>query len=110
MNEIEQIKGSDGVWREEEDDIYTTLVNYFMNLFKSNAPSQFHKALESVESKVTAEMNHRLTRPFTANEVYKALQEMHQSKAPRLDGMPFFFFQKFWHVIHTDVIITVLNI
>ncbi|KAL0357697.1 UNVERIFIED_CONTAM: hypothetical protein Scaly_1455400 [Sesamum calycinum] len=42
-------------------------------------------------------------------EVSKALFSMSPLKSPRPDSMPPLFYQKFWHVVKSDVISCVLN-
>ncbi|KAL8476129.1 hypothetical protein ACS0TY_028695 [Phlomoides rotata] len=41
--------------------------------------------IEAVESKVTSEMNQNLIRPYTTEEITKALKQMHPAKAPGPD-------------------------
>lgn len=55
-------------------------------------------------------MNSRLLRPFSAEEVKQAVFQMHPSKLPSPDGMSCFFFQKYWHIVGSDVITTVLSV
>lgn len=59
-------------------------------------------ALASLESKVTVEMNEKLSKPFTAEEVTKAIKKMHLDKVPSPNGMTLFFFQKFLHIAEHD--------
>ena len=55
-------------------------------------------------------MNSTLLQRYNPEEVKQALFQMHPSKAPRLDGMSPFFFQKFWHIVGQDVTTAVLSI
>ena len=69
--------------------------------------------LDTVDKVVTLDMNNTLLLPYTSDEVKQALFHMHPSKSPGLDGMPPFFFQKYWHIIGRDVtyaVLFVLNI
>ncbi|KAL5539057.1 hypothetical protein UlMin_044549 [Ulmus minor] len=68
------------------------------------------RVLSSVRPKVTTEMNTKLLRPFTSDEVYKALMDMHPTKAPGLDGLPALFYQKFWDVVGPDITLAVLHV
>lgn len=41
--------------------------------------------------------------PFTAQEVTSALFQMNSYGAPRPDGFPAHFYQKFWSIFQDDV-------
>ena len=55
-------------------------------------------------------MNDNLTQRYTMEEVRYALFQMHPSKSPGPDGMSPFFFQKYWHIVGTDVTNVVLSV
>ena len=69
-------------------------------------------ALESVDRRVTTDMNQILLRTYTTGEVRRALFQMHPLKSPEPDSMSPFFFQKYWHIVGplvTEAILSVLN-
>ena len=87
---------------------------YFKTLFTmahiDNANMEV--VLDSVDKRVTVDMNHILLQPYTVVEVKRALFQMHPSKLPGPDDMSHFFFQKYWHIVGLDVteaILLVLN-
>ena len=84
--------------------------DYFQWLFTSAHPSHNEKVLEAVDHVVTPEVNYHLIQPYTAEEVKRALFQMHPSKSLGPDGMSPFFFQKYWHVVGGDVTNDVLSI
>ena len=55
-------------------------------------------------------MNKELLAEFKAAEVWKALKQMHPTKAPGPDGMSPLFFHQYWDVIGSDVISCVLKV
>jgi hypothetical protein len=59
--------------------------------------------LEHVEPRVSAEMNSKLLRPFTEEEVGLALSQMHPLKSPSPDGFSAGFFQKEWTTVGREV-------
>ena len=54
-------------------------------------------------------MNTSLTAKFKAEEVARALKQMHPKKALRPDGMPHLFYQYYWSLVENCVIHTVLD-
>ena len=52
-------------------------------------------------------MNARLTKEVEEMEIKSALFSMNPNKVPSQDGMNPLFFQKFWHVVKTDLIATI---
>ena len=60
--------------------------------------------------RIIREMNEELIRPFTREEVTKALHQIHPTKAPSLDGMSAIFFHKYWSIVGTNITNMVLNV
>ena len=85
------------------------MIGYYNTLFTTSNPTNLDEAVENVPTVVTVEMNNNLIREFKAEEVEQAIQQMVPSKAPGPDGMPPIFYQKYWHVVGSDVIIAVLS-
>lgn len=55
-------------------------------------------------------MNELLCAPFKVEEIYRALFDMHPSKALGPDGFTGFFYQKIWPIIGADIISAALSI
>ena len=55
-------------------------------------------------------MNEELTRPFTREEVIKALHQIHPTKALGPDDMLAVFFHKYWSIVGTYITSMVLNV
>ena len=98
------------MWQETDGGITLAAENYFHELFTLTIPSEMDQVLSSVDRVVTPEMNQSLLQPYTAEEVQRALFQMHPSKSLGPDGMSHFFFQKFWHIVGVDVTNAVLFI
>ena len=65
--------------------------------------------LEHVPTRVTDEMNNRLTRPYSATEVEKALHWMKPNKAPGPNGFTAGFYQLHWELMGNDITVAVLE-
>lgn len=83
-----------GILHTSHEDITGIVTSYYTNLFTSSQPSNFDDVSACIPTRVTADLNDSLCRPYTREEVDCALKQMHPHKALGLDGMNPFFNQK----------------
>lgn len=98
-NMIRGIRSDTGEWVIDHDEITSTAVEYFTQLFTSATSGSSETVLDSLDGRVTESMNSMLRKDFTQEEVRTAMFQMSPSKAPGPDGMNANFFQKHWHII-----------
>ena len=60
--------------------------------------------------RIIREMNKELIRPFTEEEVTKALHQIHPPKALDPNGISTVFFHKYWSIVGTNITNMVLNV
>ena len=108
-NRIDGVMDSEGVWHDEEGETEAIILDYFKNIFKSDCPANFDASLEAVEESISHDMNQELLKEFKPDEVKRALNQMHPTKAPGPDGMPTLFFQKYWDIVGPCVLDCVLQ-
>ncbi|XP_042958008.1 uncharacterized protein LOC122293496 [Carya illinoinensis] len=65
--------------------------------------------LQGLAGRITPDMVEQMDLPFSEDEVKRALNEMHPTKAPRPDGMSPLFYQKYWSVVGKDVTESILH-
>ncbi|XP_062171134.1 uncharacterized protein LOC133876926 [Alnus glutinosa] len=110
INTIRSISDTEGrVWRRKEE-VSRTFIEFYTQLFNSQTPSGIVDCLSVTDSRVSDDMNHKLLRPFTGDEVRCALFQMHPFKSPGPDGFSARFFQQSWGVVGSDVTRVVLNV
>lgn len=63
-----------------------------------------------MQIKVNTEINDQLNQPFPEEEIVTALNQMHSTKTPGLDGLPTVFFQKYWKSVSKGILTTCLHI
>lgn len=103
-NMILKLKDAEGVWRSNETEVGKIISGYFTDIFSSSRPADFEAALAGLAVKVHNESNVLLQVEPTADEIREALFQMHPNKAPGIDGMHALFYQKFWHIVGTDIV------
>jgi len=81
-NYIETLTDDKGVQHIDLEGITHTIVNYFSGLFSASSEYAMDEVLNAVTPRVTREMNSSLCRPYTRDEIEKALKHMHPHKAP----------------------------
>lgn len=109
-NSIVSIVDGEGNNYVNEDQIVEAFVDHFENLFRSSQQVDVTPIIGKVQQRVSGDMCHMFGDPYTGEEVYEALLQMHPTKAPGPDGMCAFFNQKAWNYIGNDVISKVLEI
>ena len=55
-------------------------VRYFHSIFQSNGRTEATRVIEAIQPVVTSSMNDALVMEFKAEEVHKALSQMHPKK------------------------------
>lgn len=110
-NTISGLQNSLGEWKEEVGEVENIISDYFSTLFTSSSPPAtiIDEVLEAVSPVVSPTMNQSLSMSFTTSEVTLALSQMSPLKSPGPDGFPPIFFQKYWHILGSDISSCVLN-
>ncbi|XP_062100654.1 uncharacterized protein LOC133806581 [Humulus lupulus] len=88
-----------------QDNLVGVFQDYFQSIFESGSPTyaDMDPVLNAIVPKVTSRMNDQLTRPYTGEDVRKALFQMNPSKSPGKDGMSAGFYQKYWDTVGPEV-------
>ena len=63
-------------------------MDYFKDIYSTSFPVDFGASLGAVDRRVSDAMNEDLLSDFKAEEVQRALKQMHPTKSPSPDGMP----------------------
>ena len=109
-NTINSIMDENGNWYDSIDGIAEVAVSYFKNLYTTSYPTCILEVLDTIPTKVIADMNQFLIQEFTREEVKAALKQMHPTKALSPDGMSAIFLPKYWGIVDNDVICMFLNV
>ncbi|XP_050285288.1 uncharacterized protein LOC126724903 [Quercus robur] len=84
-NTILGLWNDNGEWCESKESITAVAISYFENIYSTSFPTGIEEITNVVPRRVTEEMNAELTKVFTRDEVTKALQQLHPTKAPGPD-------------------------
>ncbi|KAH1039054.1 hypothetical protein J1N35_040797 [Gossypium stocksii] len=76
---------------------------YFDNLFSTTDTGDDEHLLGLVEKRITNSMNDELLKPFTKEDITRAVKLMTSLKARGIDGFPAIFYQRYWHIVGLEV-------
>ncbi|XP_058761335.1 uncharacterized protein LOC131634725 [Vicia villosa] len=89
----------------DQNIIESHLVNHFSNLFNQDVLLQDTGLIQRViPCLVNDNTNAMLTITPSAEEIHHAVMSLKYGSSPRPDGFGPLFFQKYWHIIQSDVI------
>jgi hypothetical protein len=111
-NRIEKIMDVRGCTWERDEDIENAFINFFRKVYTSEPTGDMSQCLQGVTGRVTPEMNCRLTRAYSHEEIREAIFQMSPLKAHGPDGYSAGFFQDNWPIVGEEVcqaIFTSLN-
>ena len=69
--------------------------SYFEAIYTTSNPSNIEESIAAIPIRVTVEMNIKLTKDFTGEEVVAALKQIHPIKASGPDDLSAVFYQKY---------------
>lgn len=86
--------------------------NFYNSLFTAQPATNLADLLQHVQPRVSDYMNASLCSPFIEKEIFEALQNIGDLKAPGPEGMPAIFYKRFWDLVGERVkreVLIVLN-
>ncbi|KAA3449628.1 reverse transcriptase [Gossypium australe] len=103
-NRINELEDENGNKASTTDDMLKIASDYFEKLFFASEAGIDDRIFGLVEKRVMECMNANLTKPFSEEEVCNVVKSMPALKAPGIDGFAAIFFQRYWHIIGTDIV------
>ncbi|XP_040379850.1 uncharacterized protein LOC121054416 [Oryza brachyantha] len=109
VNKITGLRTSDGLLATAQSEMERLVVSFYKDLFSAQCNSEPDEVLQHVKARVTDGMNEQLLKPFSGEEVKKALFLMGPNKSPGPDGFTAGFYQHHWEVIGPSLTRSVLD-
>ncbi|KAL0444501.1 UNVERIFIED_CONTAM: hypothetical protein Slati_2172800 [Sesamum latifolium] len=110
-NFISRLRDKNGEWCATYEGIQQIIPSYFVDLFQMSSPSEevMEGVIGGMPARVSEHMNDTLIQPFSGDEVNLAISQMYPYKSPSPDGMSPVFYQKYWHIVGSEVTSFVLD-
>ncbi|KAL5558507.1 hypothetical protein UlMin_034718 [Ulmus minor] len=110
-NSISGLLDSNEKWCDTEQGMAQIIESHFETLFSSSSHSlvEFDRVLDTIDRKVTTQMNEQLDQVFGLEDVKEAVFQMALTKSPGADGMSAVFYQSFWSVVGEEVTMACLG-
>lgn len=82
LNSITELKDINGHFGSDQKGLGRFITNYFKESFVTSNPTNLKYVLTVVNPIVVEETDNSLCKPYSADEVFQALGQMHPSKSP----------------------------
>jgi hypothetical protein len=92
------------------ENIETTFINHFKDLFTSQDTIHIPEIVDVVKNNISEDMYNYIQKEFTKDEVFNAIKDIKGLTAPGPDGLPALFYQTYWDIIGNDVTEVVLKV
>lgn len=103
---IVKLQNRGGSWISEQKQLRDLAREHFSNIFKaSRDKNSIHWTdhMGVIKNILSNDSLRILNEPFSASEIREDLFQMHPSKASGPDSFTALFFQRFWHIVGTDI-------
>lgn len=107
LNKFYVLEGPNGRSVYTEENITTTMENYFIDIFKpiDREPGAMESIInEAIQPIISEETNQKLIKLPEKKEIKDALFSIHAGRAPGPDGFSACFFQSNWNIVRDDVV------
>ena len=98
-NRIELLKISTGDWISDSLSLEQMVQEYYYNLFHEEDVGEPRSTIPNGFVTLSEDKQHILRKPFTEEEIKRALFDMAPFKAPGVGGIHAGFYQKLWEVV-----------
>ncbi|XP_027150304.1 uncharacterized protein LOC113750541 [Coffea eugenioides] len=86
VNKINVLRYRGGEWCRNEEETKQEILDYFQQIFTTESPLEFTEILQGIPLAITEEMNSKMIRIVTEQEISQAVFSMHPNKSPGPDG------------------------
>ncbi|CAN1848719.1 LINE-1 reverse transcriptase homolog, partial [Linum perenne] len=102
-NSITKLKDDNGAWIDDHQSIERNMCDFFKRLFRKRNDVIPDLGAWDLPTVVTREMNERLSRDISDEEIKQAIFQLGASKAPGPDGFSGAFFRKMWTLVGSQI-------
>jgi hypothetical protein len=101
------LERADGSMSESKEEMEEMATKFFKDLYTADQKVQPDIITDNVQTQISQEMNERLCKDYSDEEIGNALFQIGPLKAPGKDGFPARFFQRHWGVFKNDIVAAV---
>lgn len=103
MNRIISIKDDTGLSYRGDKVIGKHSQSFFTKVYESNSRQFSTIDFAGLKATVTKQMNDDLTKEFSDNEIFEAINQIGDDKSPGPDGLTTRFYKFCWDIVGQDV-------